>query len=157
MKSQDYQGILEQNVLPSVRKLGLSRRSWVIQQDNDPKHTAKSTQEWIRTKHWTILKWPSMSSDLNPILTNPNIYRKSWNLQSGEGTHQTWDSWSSLLRKSGPNYLLTGAEVSLRATENVWLQWLPLKVVQQNIRLAVPSFLSMPFSFVFLFLLGQRM
>ena len=42
MKSQDYQGILEQNVLPSVRTLGLSHRSWVLQQDNDPKHTAKT-------------------------------------------------------------------------------------------------------------------
>ncbi|KAL0146521.1 hypothetical protein M9458_058152 [Cirrhinus mrigala] len=39
MKSQDYQGILERNVLASVRKLGLSRRSWVLQQDNDPKHS----------------------------------------------------------------------------------------------------------------------
>lgn len=29
MKSQDYQDILERNVLPSVRKLCLSRRSWV--------------------------------------------------------------------------------------------------------------------------------
>ncbi|KAF5889065.1 phosphopantothenoylcysteine decarboxylase subunit VHS3-like, partial [Clarias magur] len=67
MKSQDYQGILERNVLASVRKLGLSRRSWVLQQDNDPKHTAKNTQEWLRGKHWTILKWPSMSPDLNPI------------------------------------------------------------------------------------------
>uniref|UniRef100_A0A3P9LRV8 Uncharacterized protein n=1 Tax=Oryzias latipes TaxID=8090 RepID=A0A3P9LRV8_ORYLA len=32
MKSQDYQGILDRNVLPSVRKLGPSRRSWVFQQ-----------------------------------------------------------------------------------------------------------------------------
>ena len=39
MKSQDYQGILERNVLPSVRKLGLSCRSWVLKQDNDPKHS----------------------------------------------------------------------------------------------------------------------
>lgn len=31
MKSQDCQSILERNVLPSVRKLGLSRRSWVLQ------------------------------------------------------------------------------------------------------------------------------
>ena len=30
-------------------------------------NTAKNTQEWLRTKHWTILKWPSMSPDLNPI------------------------------------------------------------------------------------------
>lgn len=44
MKSEDYQGILEQSVLPSVRKLGLSRRLWVVQQDKDPNHTSKSTQ-----------------------------------------------------------------------------------------------------------------
>uniref|UniRef100_A0AAQ5WWI8 E3 ubiquitin-protein ligase n=1 Tax=Amphiprion ocellaris TaxID=80972 RepID=A0AAQ5WWI8_AMPOC len=56
MKPHDYQGILERNVLPSVRKLGLSRRSWVFQQDNEPKHTAKNSQEWLRGKHWTILK-----------------------------------------------------------------------------------------------------
>uniref|UniRef100_A0A3P9J7S2 Tc1-like transposase DDE domain-containing protein n=1 Tax=Oryzias latipes TaxID=8090 RepID=A0A3P9J7S2_ORYLA len=67
MKFQDYQGILDRNVLPSFRKLGLSRRSWVFQQDNDPKHTAKNPQEWLREKRWTILKWPSMSPDLNPI------------------------------------------------------------------------------------------
>jgi hypothetical protein len=42
MKSQNYQGILERNVLPSVRKLWLSSRSWVLQQDNDAKHTAKT-------------------------------------------------------------------------------------------------------------------
>lgn len=34
----------------SVRKLDLSHRTWVLQQDNDPKHTAKSTQEWLRTQ-----------------------------------------------------------------------------------------------------------
>lgn len=34
MKSLDYQGILERN----IRKLCLSHRSWVLQQDNDPKH-----------------------------------------------------------------------------------------------------------------------
>lgn len=67
MKSENYQEILERNVLPSVRKLGLSRRSWVFQQDKDPKHTSKSTQEWLRRKKWTVLKWPAMSPDLNPI------------------------------------------------------------------------------------------
>lgn len=80
-----------------------------------------------------------------------NIHGKSWNMQSGEGTLLTRDSWSSLLRKSGPNYLFTGAEVLLRATEITCFQWLPLKVAHQNIRLRVLSFLSMPFSFVVLF------
>ena len=41
MKSGDYQGILERNVQPIVRKLGLRRRSWVLQ-DNDPEHLKKN-------------------------------------------------------------------------------------------------------------------
>ena len=67
MKSEDYQIILECNVGPSVRKLDLRQRSWVFQQDNDPKHSSKSTQKWFKTKRWRVLKWPAMSPDLNPI------------------------------------------------------------------------------------------
>ncbi len=68
MKSENHQEILERNVPPSVRKLGLSRRSWVFQQDNDPNKTFKSTQECLkRKKKMTVLKWPAMSPDLNPI------------------------------------------------------------------------------------------
>ena len=67
MKSEDYQRILECNVGPSVRKLGLRHRSWVFQQDNDPKHTSKSTQKWLKTKRRRVLKWPAMSPDLNPM------------------------------------------------------------------------------------------
>uniref|UniRef100_A0A9J7XWI6 Uncharacterized protein n=1 Tax=Cyprinus carpio carpio TaxID=630221 RepID=A0A9J7XWI6_CYPCA len=40
-----YQKILKENVRPSVRDLKL-KRTWVLQQDNDPKHTSKSTSEW---------------------------------------------------------------------------------------------------------------
>ncbi len=67
MKSDDYQRILGRNVVASVRKLRLHQRSWVFQQDNDPKHTSKSTQKWLQTKRWIVLKWPAMSPDLNPI------------------------------------------------------------------------------------------
>lgn len=71
VKSQDYQGILEPNVLPSGRKFGLSRRSWALKQDNDPKHTAKNIGEWPRIKRWTVLKWPSVIPDLSLIVEGP--------------------------------------------------------------------------------------
>ena len=40
---------------------------WVLQQDNDPKHTAKYTKQWFHTENVTVLDWPSASPDLNPI------------------------------------------------------------------------------------------
>ena len=34
---------------------------------NDPKHTAKTTQEWLQDKSLNVLEWPSQSPDLNLI------------------------------------------------------------------------------------------
>ncbi|KAK6304500.1 hypothetical protein J4Q44_G00250860 [Coregonus suidteri] len=44
-----YREILANNLLPSVRALKMGR-GWVFQHDNDPKHTARATKEWLR---WT--------------------------------------------------------------------------------------------------------
>ena len=66
MDSIKYQEILGQNVMASVRKLKLGRL-WTFEQDNDPKHTSKSTKAWFQKKSSKTLEWPSQSPDLNPI------------------------------------------------------------------------------------------
>ena len=50
----------------SIQDLRLGQ-SFTFQQDNNPKHTAKTMQERLRDKALKVLEWPSQSSDLNPI------------------------------------------------------------------------------------------
>ncbi|KAI4881623.1 hypothetical protein NFI96_023264 [Prochilodus magdalenae] len=66
MNALKYQDILKQNLVASAQKLKMGRH-WVFQQDNDPKHMAKSTQKWFTTHRIKLLPWPSQSPDLNPI------------------------------------------------------------------------------------------
>ncbi len=46
---------------------GIENVSCVFQHDNDPKHTTKATKEGLKKNHIMVLKWPSQSSDLNPL------------------------------------------------------------------------------------------
>ncbi|KAK3519838.1 hypothetical protein QTP70_006672 [Hemibagrus guttatus] len=66
MNSAVYKKSLKENVRPSVCDLKL-KRTWVLQQDNDPKHTSKSTSEWLKKNKMKTLEWPSQSPDRNPI------------------------------------------------------------------------------------------
>ena len=72
MNWAEYCEILGNNLLPSVRALKMSC-GWVFQRNNDPKHTAKATKEWLKKKQIKVLEWSSQSPDLNPI---KNLWRE---------------------------------------------------------------------------------
>lgn len=57
MNSALYQKIVKENVRPSVCDLKL-KHNWVMQQDNDPKHTCRSTSEWLKKNKIKDLEWP---------------------------------------------------------------------------------------------------
>ena len=54
MNRAKYREILDENLLQSAQDFGLGQR-FPFQQDNDPKHTSETTQEWLRDKSLNVL------------------------------------------------------------------------------------------------------
>lgn len=61
-----YIDILRNNLEVSLIQLGLEN-NFILQQGNDPKHTAKKTKKFLNSHHIKLLDWPPQSSDLHPI------------------------------------------------------------------------------------------
>lgn len=64
MDAKMYIQILQEKMLPCLRAIG---RRATFQHDNDPKHSARATTAFLLQKNVSVLQWPSMSPDLNPI------------------------------------------------------------------------------------------
>ncbi len=65
MNSEVFRAILSAHIQPNASEL-IGRR-FTVQMDNDTKHTAKATKEFLKGKKWTVMQWPSQSPDLNLI------------------------------------------------------------------------------------------
>lgn len=67
MDQQLYRSILEDELFKTIEYYKMKADKVVFQHDNDPKHRAKSVQEWLAKQPFEKLSWPSQSPDLNPI------------------------------------------------------------------------------------------
>jgi hypothetical protein len=62
-----YKAILEDDFLETIEYYALDAKRVIFQHDNDPKHKARSVQEWLNEQPFEVLDWPPQSPDLNPI------------------------------------------------------------------------------------------
>ena len=69
LNQKGYHSILQRHVIPSC--LRLVGQGFILQQDNDSKHTSRLCQNYLRRKEQDgrlqIMEWPAQSPDLNPI------------------------------------------------------------------------------------------
>ncbi|KAI1005657.1 hypothetical protein K3495_g2559 [Podosphaera aphanis] len=72
MKAQQYISILQENLTLCMEAASLLQDmppadQLIFPQDNDPKHTARATTSFLRSRDIKCLDWPAQSPDLNPI------------------------------------------------------------------------------------------
>ena len=62
-----YKTILEEDLMRTMDYYQMDPQDIIFQHDNDPKHKAKSVQNWLSEQEFAVLSWPAQSPDLNPI------------------------------------------------------------------------------------------
>ncbi len=87
------QEILEHFMLPSADKL-YGDTDFIFQQDLAPAHTVKGTKSWFNDHGVTVLDWPAISPDLNPI--------ENLRWETPDPTMQM--SWRPLSKQPGLHY-----------------------------------------------------
>lgn len=88
MNKEMYLDILQTVAKPSIEDL-FPDDDYMFMQDNDPKHTSKVVQRWIRDEINTIDWWPANSPDLNPI-------ENLWSILNRRCRHRTCNNAQSL-------------------------------------------------------------
>ena len=104
-----FREIFNENLaLARTLKMGCG---WVFQLDNDPKHMAKATKEWLKKKHIKVMGWPSQSLDHNP---SENLWRE---LKLTKDNLQTLRIWRGFTKRSGPKSSLGSVKLGNQQQE----------------------------------------
>lgn len=68
LNAQRMRNIYKKCLMKSATMLfGSDTTTWVLQEDNDPKHRSKLCSAWKQKNNITTMEWPAMSPDANPI------------------------------------------------------------------------------------------
>jgi transposase len=67
VKAQQYIGILDKKLLPTIRDHFQPDERHIFQDDSAPCHRAHAVKQWLANKSIECLPWPGNSPDLNPI------------------------------------------------------------------------------------------
>uniref|UniRef100_A0A3Q3XJT5 V-ets avian erythroblastosis virus E26 oncogene homolog 2 n=1 Tax=Mola mola TaxID=94237 RepID=A0A3Q3XJT5_MOLML len=74
-----YRAILSIQVQPNVAKLiGVIGLQFKVQMDNDPKHTVKATQDFLKAKKWIIPQWQNTDSHIEVSHSGDTVTSLSW-------------------------------------------------------------------------------
>lgn len=93
MNSTVYQRVLEEHVEQSKKKIKL-KQNWTLQHDNDPKHTRKSTRDWLKKEKW---KGQLKAQILIPMRS----CGVTWNGRYMQETPQTSHRWEFSIEELG--------------------------------------------------------
>jgi transposase len=67
MDKELYLAILQGELLQTFEHYEIDLAQSIFQHDNDPKHKAKTVQNWLNEQPFSVMAWPPQSPDLSPI------------------------------------------------------------------------------------------
>ena len=112
LNQKGYHSILQRHAIPSG--LCLVGQRFILQQDNDPNHTSRLCQNYLRRKEQgcrlQFMEWPVQSPDLNPIeLVLDELDRRVKAKQPTSATH-LWELQQQCWEELSEQYLISIVE-----------------------------------------------